>query len=77
MKSLDVNVESSKFGNCELSIQANLFEQHFFKMNANLVLNSIFKTPNVRSYNLLKEDFYVKRTSDFSSFLKVIYSKLF
>jgi len=57
MKSLDLNSTSSTFQQCELSTKS-LLSQEFFKLNSNLNLKTLFKTPNVKSHNLLKEDFY-------------------
>ena len=59
MNSLDVNDSSGKvaFQQCELNTRANLINDEFFKLNSNFTLKSTFKTPNVKSHNLLKEDF--------------------
>ncbi len=61
MKALDVSIETSKpnYLNCEITTQKNLLCDQFLKFNCNFDLNSTFRTPNVKSYNLLKEDFYV------------------
>ena len=60
MKSIDVlGSDSSKTAllPCEITCQANLLNSQFFKICSNFKLNSVFKTPNVKSHN--KEDFYV------------------
>lgn len=57
MKTLDLNDAKSTFQQCELSTK-QLLSNEFFKLNSNVTLKSTFKTPNVKSHNLLKEDFY-------------------
>lgn len=60
------NIKSSKsatqgaavFQQCELKVVSSLLKTNFVKINSNLTLNSTFKTPNIKSYDLLKEDFY-------------------
>ena len=44
--------------NCQIDIEAKLFDNEFYRLNSNLNLNSTFKSPNVKSYNLLKKDLY-------------------
>lgn len=50
---------ASAFLQCDLKVVSNLLKSNFVKINSNLTLNSTFKTPNIKSYDLLKEDFYV------------------
>ena len=50
---------ASVFQQCDLKVVSNLLKTNFVKINSNLALNSTFKTPNIKSYDLLKEDFYV------------------
>lgn len=62
MKSFDVNssdVKSTTFQSCELTTEKNLFSEQFYKLTSNYRFNSAFKTPNIKSYNLLKEDLCV------------------
>ncbi len=63
MKSIDVSAAEAtskpNYLTCEIQTQKNLFSEQFVKFNCNIDLNSTFTTPNVKSYNLLKEDFYV------------------
>ena len=57
MKSLDLNDSKANYQQCELTTK-QMINSDFFKLNSNLSLRSTFKTPNVKSHNLLKEDFY-------------------
>ena len=59
MKSIDFLNPKATLQQCEMKTQLNLLKNEFIKLNSNLNLNSVFKTPNVKSYNLLKEDFHV------------------
>lgn len=59
MKSLNVSTAVSSFQQCELKVVANLLKSNFVRVNSNLMLNSTFKTPNIKSHELLKDDFYV------------------
>lgn len=61
MKSFDYSLSDAKFQSCDIKIQKNLFADQFFRLHSNFDLNSKFKTPNVKAYNLTKEDFYVNR----------------
>lgn len=54
------------FQQCELKVVNSLLKTNFVKVNSNLTLNSTFKTPNIKSYDLLKEDFYVRWPSHMS-----------
>jgi hypothetical protein len=64
IKSLDVSqaqdAESTKRATplmpCEIKSVTDLLSNQFFKVDSNFKLNSVFKTPNVKSHN--KEDFY-------------------
>ncbi len=60
MKSLDVSDTTAKASlqPCDLTTRTNLLSEEFFKLNSNFTLKSTFKTPNVKSHRLLKEDFY-------------------
>ena len=58
MKRLNVLETKSTLQSCALEVRKNLYDQEFFQLNSNLNLNSTFKTPNVRSYDLLEKDFY-------------------
>lgn len=58
MKIYDLNSTQS-FQACEIKIQKFLLENEFFKLDSNFNLNSTFRTPNVKSHNLLKQDFLV------------------
>lgn len=67
MKCLDVKAaiagaDSGKTSlqSCEIKIQKNLLTNEFFRLDSNFNFNTKFKTPNIKSHNLLKEDFYVK-----------------
>ena len=59
MKALNVLDTKATLQSCQIDPKLGLFDEEFFQLNTYLNLNSIFKTPNVKSYNLLKEDFYV------------------
>ena len=68
MKALDVAADSSSssstaskptFLACDIKSHAHLLRDRFYKLGSNFELNSTFKIPNVKSYDLLKEDFYV------------------
>ena len=65
MKSLNVSAAASSFQQCELKVIANLLKSNFVRVNSNLMLNSTFKTPNIKSHELLKDDFYVSDNLDF------------
>lgn len=62
IKALDIATEQQStkptYLECDLLQQKNLLSSQFLKFNCNFDLNSTFRTPNVKSYNLLKEDFY-------------------
>ena len=58
MKRLNVLETKSTLQPCALEVRKNLYEHEFFQLNSNLNLNSAFRTPNVRSYDLLEKDFY-------------------
>ena len=66
MKSFNVSETSGKstFQQCELTIRANLFQNEFFKLNSSFSLKSIFKTPNLKSHSLLREDFYAALSTE-------------
>lgn len=66
MKSLDVSDSTGKasFQACELTTRSNLLRDEFFKLNSNFTLKSTFKTPNVKSHHLLKEDFYAALSAE-------------
>lgn len=66
MKSFNVSETSGKstFQQCELTIKNNLFQSEFFKLNSSFSLKSIFKTPNLKSHSLLKEDFYAALSTE-------------
>lgn len=67
MKCVDVKAateggEAAKgatFQPCEIKVQVNLLENEFKRIDSNFNFNTKFKTPNIKSHNLLKEDFYV------------------
>lgn len=52
-------VKSATFQNCEIKVQANLLDSEFHRIDSNFNFNTKFNTPNIKSHNLLKEDFYV------------------
>lgn len=47
------------FQPCEIKVQANLLDNEFYRIDSNFNFNTKFKTPNLKSHNLLKEHFYV------------------
>lgn len=65
MKSLNYMDTKATLQACQIDVNPNMFDQDFFQLNCNLNLDSTFKTPNVKSYNLLKNDLYVKFHSNF------------
>lgn len=58
MKTLNYMDTKATLQNCQIDIEAKLFDNEFYRLNSNLNLNSTFKSPNVKSYNLLKKDLY-------------------
>lgn len=58
MKSLNYMDTKATLQACQIDVKPNMFDQDFFQLNCNLNLDSTFKIPNVKSYNLLKNDLY-------------------
>lgn len=65
MKSLNYLDTKATLQACQIDVKSNMFDQDFFQLNCNLNLDSTFKIPNVKSYNLLKNDLYVNCHSNF------------
>ncbi len=59
MKSLNFSDTKAALQACQIEAKSGLFDNEFYQLNTYLNLSSIFKTPNVKSYNLVKKDFYV------------------
>ncbi|CAF0818045.1 unnamed protein product [Brachionus calyciflorus] len=58
MKTLDLSIPDNKnYQSCVIKVEKNLFETYFRHLNSNYEINSIFKTANAKSHNLLKKDF--------------------
>jgi hypothetical protein len=58
MKSIDINDLKSSPQQCDITIKKDLFKNEFYTLNSNLKMKTFFTTPNIKSHNLLKENFY-------------------
>ncbi len=59
MKSLNFSDPKASLQACQIEVKPGLFDKEFHQLNSYLNLSSVFRTPNVKSYNLIKKDFYV------------------